>query len=679
VRRWKPWRDTRPVCGGMDTETFHGELKLLTAPDAFYEPTGNGEEMLSWMLDHGAEVTWFFNLKFDAGVLIRSLGVDLEAEGPARELFKAEHKVTLGRYTVSLIGAKSFRVEFRGEAKEEGEAALPSRRIDCFDAAAFFTRDEHRVTLDEAALTFLGEGKNNTELGIDRKKIGTVQGYYEAHREAIIAYGMKDAELTKRLGEYLVDATGEALGFWPTRWSSAASLSKAWLAKYHPEIAARSKADFGVFRRSFRGALFVTRTLGRVPNQDELDLRQAYTRAILTLPSLEGLTYRIGNGRSSDAVYGCYMIEVPYDGKLGFRLSDLTGENWDRKNLPYGEPIFYPNSTGEMKPYWATLVELAYFDEERIPYRIVTSYELCGVPKGTALDDIRPLADRVIALKELAKKDPKASTMRETFKRVVNATFGSLAESRHGTTPFTTWPMAAFITATCRVAVWRQWRRVEEGRGEVVSVNADSIRYVKGEYEIPTGPEIGDFSVKFAGATVTHYGSGRALIEHRPDCACGDCKGAPKLLPSEQFYPELHQAVCQCRRCAKAPRVTLRKRGFPSLSVSDLLTARGYEVEVVLKRPLTIMEGVIQRRMNEVGDIPDTEETIAEDDGARRRRFSLLSNMNSAFYDPRDLTFPKLNAGPVVGVPMPYEAVFEQRWVREALGMRRVVEAGGLE
>jgi hypothetical protein len=242
--------------------------------------------------------------------------------------------------------------------------------------------------------------------------------------------------------------------------------------------------------------------------------------------------------------------------------------------------------------------------------------------------------------------------------------------------------MAAYITAQCRVKVWREWRAVERGPvpGYVTAVNADSLRYVKGSYTIPVLPEIGDFSVKFSGATVTHYGSGRALVEHTPVCKCGDCKGAVKLMPgSKQFKPEIHAAECACERCDKAPRVTLRKRGFPSLNAAQLLTARGYELEVIQRRPLTINEGIIQHRMKDVGVIPDDDEEIDPMDGARRRNFSLLSNLRSAVYSPKDLTFPRLNRGAVVGTPMSYEAVFSDKWVKEAVAMRRVTEAATME
>jgi hypothetical protein len=609
-------------------------------------------------------------------VLIRALApdIDLDTKGPARTLFLEEHKIVAFGFTITLIGGKSFRLEREGGPK-----------LEFYDAAAFFTSGEARQTLDQAALSMLGEqkqgprGLSGKELDKYRKSIGTVPGFYEANRADIIEYCKRDAWLTKRLGELLIKNTGDALGFWPSRWSSAASLAKAWLGKNHPEIGARTKTDLRIFRRSFRGGIFVTRIVGRVESVDELDLTQAYASALCNMPSLEGLEKKIGTTRSPDAVFGCYLVLVGFDGRLGFRVSDLTqtpsGSEVERMKFPIGEPVFYPDSEGELKPYWAELTELRFWDEVGKPYVVVTSYEFCGVPKKMAFPDLVILTEKVRALKEKAKHDPATQTIRETFKRVVNSLYGTLAESRHGETPFTTWPMAARITAECRVKIWREWRKVEEGKGFVVSVNTDSLRYVPNEYHIPTSPAVGDFAVKFENAITTHYQSGVAMIQHLVSCRCGECDHWNRIFIHDNGSVETHTSTCGCDRCKDAPRVYLRKRGMPTLTPEILSAARGYELEVVNKRPLTINEGVIQHRMEDVANIPDTEDDIEEDDGVRRRSLSLLANLKTAVYDSSEMNFPTLNKRPVMGKPMPYEALFEDRWVREALAARKVIEA----
>lgn len=741
-RSYQPrfYRDTCPSQTAMDTETFIGQLKVICTPDAFFEPTGNIEELLGWIVDHGAEVVWFWNLRFDSDVILRQVfkAVDIMHDREAKLRFLKKHKVEVGDYTVTLIGAKSFRVERRNS---EGKA-----RVDCFDAAAFYTKGERRQTLDEAGKTMLGEGKIAEQLGIDRKLIGTVPGYYEEHRERIIEYCKQDAKLTQELGELLVVTAHEALKVYPRRWSSAASLAKAWLELNHPEIIRRNKKVDSYFRPSFRGGIFVTRVLGRIKKLTEADITNAYGTALtklLAIESPEGLKIKHGTSRSSDAVFGAYYIAIEYDGKLPWRLQDVgirTGqhggddplvhvekrlaalhedpapgeeasEDADDDEEHHGrddEKVMYPVcEPGLWHSYCATKTELDYFDEEGISYKVLWADELCGVPRGLAFKDFRELVDRVVDLKEKAKTDPRAALLRECFKRVVNSTYGSLAESKHGETPLTTWPLAAEITAACRITIWREWRKIEKSGGLVVSVNTDSVRYVPGSYTIPSGHgKLGEFDDKFVDHTVTHYQSGVAMIEHPPDCKCSDAKEAAQAdrllraddgLGTRKQYPgetklranerlrrppapheedglEIHAASCPCKRCGKAPRVLLRKRGMPSLSPADLLKASGTDVEIVSKRPIHAIEGLIQNRMEEVAAIPETEDDIPVDDGTRRRKLSVLSNLVTAVYDTKDLTFPRLNAGPVMGQPIPIDALLERDWVKAAIRERRLIE-----
>jgi hypothetical protein len=713
---------------GMDTETFEGILKLLCSPTEHYEPTDSALDLLEWMYSRGAEVVWTYNLKFDEGVLLRAIYERLSPDDQKRiekEVRRPEdHRFSVGPFDVKLIGAKSLEVSKFSDA----EHAVPSGPpVAFFDVSQFYTVGERRVTLDEAAKSVLREGKNAEELGIDRRSIGKEAGYYEAHRELIIKYCKKDAELTARLGERIMDIAFQVLGAYPARWSSGASLSKCWLQVNHPELKLLPREDWAEFGFSFRGGLFVTRHLGRVRNVTEADLTNAYGDALCRLKSVEGLSVVKGFARSPDAVYGTYFIEVPYDGKLPWRLGDLEIRT-DKSKTGKFERVLYPDSFHESRPYYATLPELEWFDESGRPYTVLQSTELVP-PSGVRVEDIPPLfpelpvlLKQVAELKNAIKKAPLGSderielTMRrEMLKRVVNALYGCLSESRHGETKWTTWPLSAAITAACRVKIWRTWDRIEETGGTVLSINTDSLRYVPGEWRVPEHKGVvGDFEDKFTGATVTHYQSGVALIEHRPDCGCGECADLPRILraddglgsrapypnetenrlrerlahppaPHEEDGLEVHASVCPCKRCARAPRGQLRKRGMPKLTATDLLVAPGFEIEVVQVRPLGFVEGLMlsdpndedANRMKDVGDIPDGEEEIDAKDGTRRRHLSLLSNLVTAHYDPKALTYPNLNHGLVRGTPMPYEQVWTRSWVKAA--MRKRVEVEELE
>lgn len=695
----------------IDTETYRGILKCVCTPEEAFEPTGTVKDLLDWLMSHCAEINWCYNLSFDSDVLLRVFleAVDVQHSLEDKVRFLDEHAVLLEGYRVTKIGAKSFSIERDKE------------KISFFDVSPFMTEGEVRVSLDTAAERILKEGKrgpgglSGDALDEYRKNIGTVEGFYEENRLDIIEYCKRDADLTHRLGEYLADVAKEVLTVYPRRWSSAASLAKAWLELNHPEVMMRSKAHDKFFRPSFRGGIFVTRTLGRVRNVTEADITNAYGFAIRNLVSLEGLRWRSGAERHEDAVYGAYWILLPYDGRIPWRLADLGISISKKDKNRAGERVLYPKcERRETGVYCATKQELDYFTRAGIPWSLLWADEYCGTPVGLAFPDIAGLLKRSTDLKHeikeaLAAGDEERATrctmLREIVKRTANSVYGSLAESRHGETPLTTWPLAAAITASCRCTIWPEWSAIEQWGGHVVSINTDSLRYVPGEYLVPDGGgALGTFEDKFKAHTVTHYQSGVALIEHPPACGCkeephaehllraDDGLGSPDPYPEEtpqearrrmQHPPkpfeenglEIHASECKCHRCGKAPRVSLRRRGMPSLGPVDVLLATGPKIEVVSRRPIHAYEGVISDRMSEVADIPESEEDIALDDGRRRRELSVLSNIATAVYETSQLTYPILNDHAVVGAPIPFEALMANRWVRESIAERELVES----
>jgi hypothetical protein len=730
----KPWfySAVKPEQMAMDTETTFGKLKLLVCPDDFFEPANYGrseaERMLGWMLDHGAPIVWFFNLRYDTDIVLRFLyeALEIEKDEKALVLWEEEHKMKTGDYTIKQIGAKSFVIS--DESK---------RSMTCFDVSPFVTEDEIHVTLDHAAEVLLGKHKLHEELNISRKRLGCEAGYYEAHREDIIKYAKMDAQLTLELGDYLLNTAHEEMGVWPTKWSSAASLSKCWLELHHPSLMAPTKHDKLVraaFRPSFRGGVFRTPVLGRISNVEEADINSAYASAVLALVSTEGLGFWEGmlDRPSESAVYGSYYVDISYDGKLPWRISDL-GVSLNRKNNPQVH-VLYPETDADIPStlYCATLSELRYFDEAGIKYRIIWASELRGKARGLAVPDFPQLMKRIKDLKVEMKKmahDGKGETSeyvklkmtRELSKRIANSLYGSLAESKHGETRITNWPLAASITAACRIIIWREWRAVEAGGGVVISVNTDSLRYVPGSYVIPKSDVLGGFSSKFEKHTVTHYQSGVAMIEHPQDCDCPPeyvpdvspdwsparvarhQKATSRIVrvnvagknpqfafdgetdaeivrrirhppaPHERHGLELHQPVCRCGRC---DRVSLRKRGMPILTAPDLLTATGPSIETVITRPIHFGEAMIQGLVEQVGIIPNDEADVPEDD-PRRKNFSLLSNLQSGvFHDESQLTFENLNAHGVSSGPIQMTALLTRDWVKRAVERRRALEAG---
>lgn len=672
-QRWKFSRDDIPTTTAMDTETFRGQLKVICTPNAYFEPVGpegtdvRAVSLLDWVWDHGAEIIWLWNLQFDRDILARPV-LQLQKDDPeAAELLLKEHKLKVADYTITLVGAKSFSVR-----KKKAR-----RKMTFFDAGNFYTVGEAHQGLDTAAKEFLGFGKNAEELGIDRARIGDTEGYYEDHRDLIIKYCMRDAELTVKLGDRLFGVAKAAMGFYPRRWASAASLSKAWTERNAPDLLHSRVADPGYhnpFRQSYRGGIFLSK-LGRVEHVEEVDLVNAYGSALLKCPRIADLTPPTRTDRfSPNAVLGSYYILIDYDGRLPARKADAVSMRVDPQKETH-EKILYPTSYGALRPYYADRVEMEWFISQGRRFEILTATEMFprdpSKPVALQFPTLSKVLARVAELKTEAKHgNLAAKSEREFLKRIVNSLYGITAEAKHGETPFTTWPVASFITAWCRRLIWEQWTRIEENGGMVVSVNTDSIRTVIGNYHVPithTG-EIGKFEVKFANCIVIHYQSGIAVVLHPPDHdpKCGECGDLPRVVYRAGRWEQHPKGCACCQRDGFGAYV--RRRGMPSLTAETLLNARGSELQVESKRGTHIMEGVLRHDIDDIGDIRGATDI---DDTTRMRPIRLDANMMVFEMDPALLKFEVLWRQEVPCFPPNYDRVMSGEWSDARIAARR--------
>jgi hypothetical protein len=334
----------------------------------------------------------------------------------------------------------------------------------------------------------------------------------------------------------------------------------------------------------------------------------AYGAALAAAPRLDGLVRRAGTEYHPDALLGAYRILIDYDGRLPLPPRE--------RGLGAGYRTLYPVSHGP-RGYTASKAEMDYFIRTGRNLRVLMADELFG-DYTPQFPEVHDLLDRIAALKGAAATDPRAGVERMLHKTIVNALYGCLCESRYGETPLTTWPLAAEVTARCRVTIWDEWDHLAGHGAEIISINTDSIRFVPGpgscaRCNYPGG--LGEFEVKFRGATVTHYQSGIAIIE----------------------TPETG--------------AVLRKRGKPLLTPDLLRGATGTSLRVPSRHVTHLFEAIIQHRPEDIGvfDDPGDPESATELD--------LKANLFSARFDPELLTFEVLNRQPVVGWPQDYDDV----------------------
>ena len=348
------------------------------------------------------------------------------------------------------------------------------------------------------------------------------------------------------------------------------------------------------------------------------------------MPRLDLLKRRVSKEYHTDALLGAYWILVDYDGRIPLD-APLRGKKRGRVR------IVYPDSKGHSRPYTASKAEMDYLVGRGRPIQVLMAEEYFG-PYVPQLPELDGLLVQIALLKEASETDPKKAAQRTLLKTIVNSIYGCLAESRHGETELTCWPLAAELTGRTRAKIWKAWDELEARGGIIVSVNTDSIRFVLPQERwtdlFPMSQKaVGEFSVKFLDATVTHYQSGIALIEE----------------------PE------------KAPH--LRKRGKPLLALEGLRGENGPVLRVPTRRPTHLWEGIIQDRREDIGAFSDPNDP--KDDSI----IDLRSNLWAMEFDESLLRFETLNQRAVVGYAPDFDdltrGVFVARAKRAVRGTKR--------
>jgi len=600
---------TAPRIRGFDTEACKGNLLVICSPSASHEYRGDKDaprRLLEWLWGESLDTNFLYNLAYDRDVISKPF---------ARRMKRGSHSVSCAEYELSFLGNKSFMLKRKG-----------SHRVKrFFDISGFFADGDRTLSLDETARLFLGEGKLPD---VDRAILGSDPAYYPAHRETVIRYCKRDAELAERLGKLLVSTIWDALGFYPSRFNSKASISKAWAEVHHSEILnIKRNSRHSLARESYKGGIFHTPILGRVRDVVELDIVSAYGDALRKIPRLDRLKRRVTNTYHAEALLGSYKILIDYDSRLPL-TAKARGKNTAR--------TVYPDSHGKLRPYTATKSEMDYFIQSGRTLIVTHAEEWFG-PYEPQFPEIESLLQKVSALKTDSKTDPKAKVLRMLFKTIINALYGCLAESKHGETPLTNWPLAAEITGRCRAKIWDEWDHLVSHGNVVVSVNTDSIRFATlgpkfhefCDYCADRKVGTGLFECKFAYETVTHYQSGIALIEpaHGP--------------------------------------VELRKRGKPLLTADMLRKATGPVLGVPSRHVTHLFEALNRDRTDEIGVFDDP------DDPESNTVLDLTANLQALDFNPAELRFEVLNVRPVIGKAPIFDDITNGRWVGQTKSVRR--------
>lgn len=589
---------------GADTETFEGGVKLLAFSDGSYvEPSSPDytDQLLDALWAKAREARWvvFWNLGFDVSAIIKpwvvahadtfrathyanirrrqrlvALGLKEDEEGLTPEELRERQEINTAldgeetverfdteRYHVVLIGAKGMSVS----PKHESTHGRQKEREWFFDAAAWYSSSFGGVSLDYAAKKFLGEGKSNEDLGIDRARIGAEKGYYESHRDLILRYCVQDCALTARLMALTVEGF-ERLGYpFPDKPFSRASVSREYLKESGRLDATAASYEFlsgnsyrDLWTKSFRGGVFLLMGAGRWLNPFGLDLNSAYPDAMVRFPSLEdAVVVDPTDPRFKSCFFTFYRITLAPTPRTPTRDRGETRKiyGWDETETSL----------------CVTGLDLAILDEMGESYTVERA---CGVYTPHAED--KPLAylAEIYERKSEVKAQYGADSVEyANLKILLNGTYGILAQRRPRESRWTNLIYASYVTAWCRQKLWRAVRETEERGDYVVSLATDGL-LVFGEksreyWRSQDSKELGGWS-----------------------------------------YTAHQEAICYENGVGFLDATEVKKRGMPRLTREALLACDANEWSEVSQRPVKLRTALIQKRTEFLGIFEEHKRTL---------------------------------------------------------------------
>ncbi len=442
---------------GFDTETFKGKVKVLCNSKGKYIENADTYSLLDWLYTNSVDIkngyNVFYNINYDLFVILKNY-ITLNYNDVKKQYKEGiKHTFKIKDITVDYISGKGFKIIKKGKTRH------------FYDTANFYTTKHGFLSLETASAKYLSEHKNNEELGLDRKKIGSETGYYEKNRDLIIKYCIQDCILTAKLTQKTLDGLKnlnlpipETLYSMASvhRWYMGDKGSRAYTNTYYKDIPL-SIRDF--IEKTYKGGIFKTDKIGYYENTYNLDINSAYPSEMINLYDIKGSKLiNIREKSFKDCDYKFYQVkmllnpDIPYKTKLGVRYA-------------YSK---------EPETIYITQFDKDYFDLYGFKYDIIDGYGFI-TKKHRLFSYIKNFYDKKKEIKEIYGSD---SVEYNLIKLFLNSGYGILAQSKPEINEyFTNFVYASYITAYCRRYIMSLKYYIEHNKGKVLAINTDGILF----------------------------------------------------------------------------------------------------------------------------------------------------------------------------------------------------------
>lgn len=446
----------------VDTETYKGYARLITADDGSYLLADNIDQYLLFLTKSCFKTAhnFCFNLRFDAQAILKYLPGNIQHE------LWIKSKVKYGDYKIKYIPKKVLSI------------TLHKNRYAFYDIAQFY-----KMSLEKAAKLYLGRKKNPGS--IDAARLNLDIQYWRDNLDKIIHYCKIDSQLTADLGSYLQRMLQQALHINPQNYVSPASLSKQYFRKKCkiPSIQKISKKVLRAAFYSYKGGRFEVLEKGHLGKCTLLDIKSAYSYEISNLIDITKGDWISTRDLHERAYYGFYVV------KLWVKWGKMLPIPFKRSIGVYCYPAGHWTT-------WMTKAELLAY-EPYIKYEIIKGYEFYPVKI------IYPFRKEIILCFKEKEKYDKSDFRYELVKKIPNSLYGTFYEKHKSDDKWYTGKMfnpiyASIITANTRIKVFMKARDMDN---PTVAFATDSI-VVKGEGRQKHKADLGDWEKQAYGDTI---------------------------------------------------------------------------------------------------------------------------------------------------------------------------------
>jgi hypothetical protein len=327
----------------LDTETYCGDVFLIADSDGRYLDKITAKSVFKFLFSKKYESAWnfFYNLSYDAEVILKLIGKNLDTYKSTRRL-----KFSFCDYTIEYVPSKCLKIR-------KGHHSVLFYDISQFFHASLLDAYEKNIGLADP-----------TYKDLKQKRSEFSPTFYRRNTTLVRDYCIADCTKTKLLAEHWISLFRKAFAFYPLKWYSSGYLAERVLINNGIEFPKFDSIPYEIQEfayRSYFGGRFEMLKRGFIGTAFLYDINSAYPFAISKIPDLsKGLWIK--------------SKTVLKDAKLGF--FKVRASIPDCKHVPpfpfrVKNNIIFPSGVFET---YVTLAELQACESPKF-YKILDSWQ----------------------------------------------------------------------------------------------------------------------------------------------------------------------------------------------------------------------------------------------------------------------------------------------------------------